>query len=82
MDNDRIAGAANDAAGKVESAKGVAAGEATGRVRQASTVAQNLYGQAKDVASTLAKPQVTSRRTRWTPVANTIAKVAAHSPRL
>jgi uncharacterized protein YjbJ (UPF0337 family) len=54
MDNDRIAGAANDAAGKVESAFGRATGdaasEASGRAREASGVAQNLYGQAKDVA--------------------------------
>jgi uncharacterized protein YjbJ (UPF0337 family) len=39
MDKDRIAGAANDAAGKVENAFG-----------QVSGVAQNLYGQAKDAA--------------------------------
>jgi uncharacterized protein YjbJ (UPF0337 family) len=50
MDNDRIAGAANDAAGKVECATGDAASEASGRARQASGVAQNLYDQAKDVA--------------------------------
>lgn len=54
MDKDRITGAANDAAGKVESAFGRATGdaarEASGRAREASGVAQNLYGQAKDAA--------------------------------
>jgi uncharacterized protein YjbJ (UPF0337 family) len=54
MDKDRIAGAANDAAGKVESAFGRATGdaasEASGKAREASGVAQNLYGQAKDGA--------------------------------
>ncbi|WP_424631724.1 CsbD family protein [Bradyrhizobium sp. SYSU BS000235] len=39
MNNDRIAGAANDAAGKVE-----------GRGDAAIGVVQDLYGQAKDVA--------------------------------
>ena len=54
MDKDRIAGAAKDAAGKVESAVGDLAGDAqtsaSGRAREASGTVQNLYGQAKDAA--------------------------------
>lgn len=54
MDMDRITGAAKDAAGKVESAIGDATGDAetkaSGRVREASGTAQNVYGQAKDAA--------------------------------
>ena len=54
MDNDRIAGAAKDFLGKAESAVGDIAGDAKtraeGRMREASGKAQNLYGQAKDVA--------------------------------
>jgi uncharacterized protein YjbJ (UPF0337 family) len=52
MDKDRIAGAAKDAAGKVESIVGSATGdartEASGRAREANGTVQNLYGQAKD----------------------------------
>lgn len=52
MDKDRIAGAAKDAAGKVEGvfgrATGDAATEASGRAREAAGTVQNLYGQAKD----------------------------------
>lgn len=52
MDKDRIAGAAKDAAGKVEGVIGSATGdrstEASGRAREASGTVQNLYGQAKD----------------------------------
>ena len=54
MDKDRIAGAAKDAAGKVEGAVGDLAGDAqtsaSGRLREASGTVQNLYGQAKDAA--------------------------------
>jgi uncharacterized protein YjbJ (UPF0337 family) len=54
MDKDRIAGAAKDAAGKVESVVGDLAGDAqtsaSGRAREASGTVQNLYGQAKDAA--------------------------------
>lgn len=54
MDKDRIAGAAKDAAGKVESVLGDVAGDAqtsaSGRAREASGTVQNLYGQAKDAA--------------------------------
>ena len=54
MDKDRIAGSAEDFAGKLESALGDIAGdakiEAAGRVREATGTAQNLYGQAKDAA--------------------------------
>lgn len=54
MDKDRIAGAAKDAAGKVEGAFGRATGDATaeasGRAREAAGTVQNLYGQAKDAA--------------------------------
>ena len=50
MDKDRIAGAAKDAAGKVEGAFGKVTGdaetEASGRVREAAGTVQNLYGQA------------------------------------
>ncbi len=57
MDKDRVAGAANDAAGKVESAFGQATGnaarEASGRAREASGTVQNIYGQAKDAARDL-----------------------------
>jgi uncharacterized protein YjbJ (UPF0337 family) len=52
MDKDRIAGAAKDAAGKVEGAFGDITGDtetkASGRVREAAGTVQNLYGQAKD----------------------------------
>ena len=52
MDKDRIAGAAKDAAGKVEGVIGRATGdertEASGRAREATGTVQNLYGQAKD----------------------------------
>ena len=52
MDKDRIAGAAKDAAGKVEGAFGDLTGDAqtqaSGNARQAAGTVQNLYGQAKD----------------------------------
>jgi uncharacterized protein YjbJ (UPF0337 family) len=52
MDKDRFAGAAKDAAGKVEGAVGDLTGDAdtkaSGRIREASGTVQNLYGQAKD----------------------------------
>ncbi len=52
MDKDRIAGAAKDAAGKVEGAFGELTGDAqtqaSGRAREAAGTVQNLYGQAKD----------------------------------
>jgi uncharacterized protein YjbJ (UPF0337 family) len=52
MDKDRFAGAAKDAAGKVEGAVGDLTGDAdtkaAGRIREASGTVQNLYGQAKD----------------------------------
>src|ERR1700730_13459333 len=51
MDKDRVAGAAKDAAGKVEGAVGDLAGNAetraSGRLREASGTVQNLYGQRK-----------------------------------
>src|ERR1700693_4220143 len=54
MDKDRIAGSANDFAGKVEGAVGDIAGDAknqaAGRAREAAGTVQNLYGQAKDTA--------------------------------
>jgi uncharacterized protein YjbJ (UPF0337 family) len=54
MDKDRWAGAAKDAAGKVEGAVGDLAGDAqtsaAGRAREAAGTVQNLYGQAKDAA--------------------------------
>jgi uncharacterized protein YjbJ (UPF0337 family) len=54
MDNDRIAGAAKDAAAKVEGAIGDFAGDAETRVsdrlREASGTVQNLYGHARDAA--------------------------------
>jgi uncharacterized protein YjbJ (UPF0337 family) len=54
MDKDRIAGAAKDAAGKVEGVVGDLAGDAqtsaSGRAHEASGTVQNLYGQAKDAA--------------------------------
>ncbi len=52
MDKDRIAGAAKDAAGKVESVVGKVTGdertEVSGRTREAEGTVQNLYGQVKD----------------------------------
>ena len=55
MDKDRIAGTAKDVAGKVEGGIGDITGdketEASGRMREASGVVQNLYGQAKDSAA-------------------------------
>jgi uncharacterized protein YjbJ (UPF0337 family) len=54
MDKDRIAGSANEWAGKAEGAVGDIAGDtdsqAAGRVREAAGKVQNLYGQAKDAA--------------------------------
>jgi uncharacterized protein YjbJ (UPF0337 family) len=54
MDKDRVAGSANDFAGKVEGAVGDVAGnaqtQAAGRAREAGGTVQNLYGQAKDAA--------------------------------
>ena len=54
MEKDRIAGSAKDFAGKLEGAVGDIAGdaktEAAGRVRETTSAAQNLYGQAKDAA--------------------------------
>ena len=54
MEKDRITGSAKDFAGKLEGAVGDIAGdakaEAAGRVREATSTAQNLYGQAKDAA--------------------------------
>jgi uncharacterized protein YjbJ (UPF0337 family) len=54
MDKDRIAGTAQDWAGKAEGAVGDIAGDtdtqASGRVREAAGKVQNLYGQAKDAA--------------------------------
>lgn len=59
MDKDRIVGAANDVAGKVESAFGQATGnaarDASGRAREASGTVQNIYGQAKDAARDLSE---------------------------
>jgi len=54
MDKDRIAGSAQDFAGKVEGAVGDMTGnaqsQAAGRAREAAGTVQNLYGQAKDTA--------------------------------
>jgi uncharacterized protein YjbJ (UPF0337 family) len=54
MDKDRIAGSAQDFAGKVEGAAGDMAGDAktktAGLAREATGTVQNLYGQAKDAA--------------------------------
>lgn len=51
MDKDRISGSAKDFAGKLESAVGDIADEAntelSGRVREATSTAQKLYGHAK-----------------------------------
>ena len=52
MNEDRIAGAAKDFAGKAENAFGNATGDretqASGRAREMAGKAQNLYGQARD----------------------------------
>ena len=52
MDSDRITGKAKETFGKAEAAIGSVTGdhetEASGRLRQASGTAQDLYGQAKD----------------------------------
>jgi uncharacterized protein YjbJ (UPF0337 family) len=54
MNEDRIAGAAKDFAGKTETAFGDVTGDtesqASGRAREMAGKAQNLYGQAKDAA--------------------------------
>ena len=54
MEKDRIAGSAQDFAGKIEGTVGDISGDAkpqaAGRVREATGTAQNLYGQAKDAA--------------------------------
>lgn len=59
MDKDRVAGAANDVAGKAESAFGQATGnaarDASGRAREAAGTVQNIYGQAKDAARDLSE---------------------------
>jgi uncharacterized protein YjbJ (UPF0337 family) len=54
MDKDRIAGTAKDFAGKTEATVGEMTGDlgtqSSGRLREATGTAQNLYGQAKDAA--------------------------------
>ena len=54
METKRIAGSAKDFVGKLEGAVGDIAGDAktdaAGCVREATSTAQNLYGQAKDAA--------------------------------
>jgi uncharacterized protein YjbJ (UPF0337 family) len=54
MDEDRIAGAAKDLAGKAEGTAGDIAGDArthtAGLAREAAGTVQNLYGQAKETA--------------------------------
>lgn len=54
MDSDRIAGKTKETIGKAEAALGETVGdehtEASGRIRQATGAAQDLYGQAKDAA--------------------------------
>ena len=51
MDKDRIAGSAKDFAGKVEGdVAGDVNAQAAGRMREAASAAQDLYGQAKDAA--------------------------------
>ncbi|WP_375788562.1 hypothetical protein ACE10Z_14790 [Bradyrhizobium sp. Pha-3] len=54
MENNRIAGSAKDFAGRLEGAVGDIASdaktEAAGRIREATSTAQNLYSQAKDAA--------------------------------
>jgi uncharacterized protein YjbJ (UPF0337 family) len=54
MNEDRVAGAAKDFAGRTESAFGDMTGDAEtqvgGRAREMAGKAQNLYGQAKDAA--------------------------------
>ena len=52
MDTDRITGTAKETVGKAEAVVGNVTGDhetqASGRVRQATGAAQDLYGQAKD----------------------------------
>ena len=54
MDKDQIADSAKNFAGKMEGALGDIASDAktqaAGRAREATSTAQNLYGQAKDAA--------------------------------
>src|SRR5205807_458930 len=54
MDKDRIAGAANEFAGRAEGVIGDLAGDtrtqASAKAREAAGTVQNLYGQAKDAA--------------------------------
>jgi len=58
MDENRIAGTARNAGGKVQEAFGQAAGdakmEAQGAINQLKGTAQDLYGQARDSASDVA----------------------------
>ena len=54
MNEDRVAGTANEAAGRMEQGFGRATGDARsqveGTVRQAAGAVQNLYGQAREAA--------------------------------
>src|ERR1700760_1638995 len=58
MDKDRVAGLANDVAGKVENAArsmaGNAKAQATGKAREEAGHIQNAYGQAKDAVRDVA----------------------------
>jgi uncharacterized protein YjbJ (UPF0337 family) len=62
MDKDRIAGSAQEFAGKFEEAAGDLAGDmktqAAGRVREAAGAAQDMFGQAKDAARDVADAAV------------------------
>lgn len=58
MDEDRVTGAARNVGGKVEEGFGRATGDTKSQVQgvidQAQGTAENLYGQAKDAASSAA----------------------------
>jgi uncharacterized protein YjbJ (UPF0337 family) len=59
MDEHRVTGAAKNLGGKIEEGVGRMTGDTTGQFRgvvdQVQGTAENLYGQAKDAASTTAK---------------------------
>ncbi len=91
MDKDRIAGAANDIAGKVEGAAGDLAGDArtqaSGRARVVAGMAQNLYGQVKDAtrdvseaAASYAEDAAAAGRETFQSSSKAIAGTVRHNP--
>jgi uncharacterized protein YjbJ (UPF0337 family) len=81
MDTDRIAGSANNMAGKAEDAAGNPTGDtqtqAARAVREAAGNAQNLYGQAKDATRDAAGAALDYARG---PASDALAKAVRDNP--